>query len=338
MSGKKIALMNHSNLRGLHLGCARVMRLIEEGLEQRGCIIHARLDTKEDWRKSPRTLQALRDCDAIVINGEGTLHHGRRKAERLLEVATHELTRNKELSLINALWQDNPDSWATYLRGFRTLWARDQRSASLMARQLGREVSWMGDISTSAGAIESTAPRHGIVLGDSVSGGTSNLLCQLARELSEEQPVELIPLTTGWLDDNPYRSWLWRTWKRIGARRKFEKCKAIFPQQRFLSIEEEYLTLLGKSELLVTGRFHGLCLALVSGTPFVALPSNSWKIKALFEDVGIDERRLVESGALSKDLILQQDWSWSELERSNIAAFLRQNQERATKMFDAIAA
>ena len=114
--------------------------------------------------------------------------------------------------------------------------------------------------------------------------------------------------------------------------------KTIFPAQRYLSLEEDYLEILAQSKLLVTGRFHGLCLALICGTPFIALTSNSWKIEALFKDVGLDPRRLVDINALNKELVIQQDWSWSEKERTNIAAFLSRNQESAQAMFDEIAA
>jgi hypothetical protein len=77
---------------------------------------------------------------------------------------------------------------------------------------------------------------------------------------------------------------------------------------------------------------------LVTGTPFITVSSNSWKIEALFEDAGIDKRRLVTPDALSRDLVLGQDWAFTIAEQANIAAFLDRSQRGAAAMFDAIAA
>lgn len=337
MSGKKIVLMNHTDMQGHHFGCARVMRLIEEGLTARGCVIHARLDGKEDWRTNPASLRLLAGCDAIVINGEGTLHHGRKKAGWLMEVAAHEVTRGKELALVNALYQENPDSWAPLLQRFAHLYARDSRSAAEMARQAGRPVAHFGDLSTSAGAVPGAAVRHGIMVGDSVRNSATARLAGLAAELDRSEPARLIPLTVSMREENPYRPWLSRALRRwtVGIRQR--RMLARHPLMRYLSSEAEYVGMLRAARLSVTGRFHGICLNLVTATPFIAVTSNSWKIEALFEDAGLDPRRLVAQDRLTPDLVLGTDWSFSAGEEANIAAFLARSQAGAAAMFDAIA-
>lgn len=47
------------------------------------------------------------------------------------------------------------------------------------------------------------------------------------------------------------------------------------PPFRLAHTEADYLVRLGQARLHVTGRFHGICLSLVSGTPFRAVGSNS---------------------------------------------------------------
>ncbi|TGD62674.1 polysaccharide pyruvyl transferase family protein [Tabrizicola sp. WMC-M-20] len=337
MTGKKIVLMNHTDMQGHHFGCARVMRLIEDGLTSRGCVITARLDGKMDWRKDAQALSVLADCDAIVTNGEGTLHHGKRKAGWLMAAGTHDVTRDKEMALINALYQDNPQSWAPMLRGFRHLYARDSRSAEEMARQAGRAVPWFGDLSTSDGKIDGAVDRAGIVVGDSVSTTTTDALGVLAMALSAQESVHLVPLTTSWYEENPYRSWPSRWLRRRAAQKKFLRRQERFPLYRHLPSEAAYLDLLRESRLLVTGRFHGVCLSLVTGTPFVTVSSNSWKIEALFADVGLDPRRLVKTEDLTTRSVLETDWSFSDTEVQNINAFLDRNKACATAMYDAIA-
>lgn len=337
-AGKKTVLMNHTNMLGHHFGCARVMRLIEEGLESRGCVITGRIDGKLDWRTDPASLKVLADCDLIVINGEGTLHHGRRKAGWLMETARHEVTRGKELAIVNALYQENPDDWAPMLRGFRHLYARDSRSGAAMSAQAGRPVPWMGDLSTSAGAIPDVLPRAGILVGDSVRNSATRSLALLAEKLNSKEPTRLLPLTTSLREENPYQATVKRLLRRWSVALRQAMMERRFPLLAYLRSEEDFIDALRRSRLCVTGRFHGVCLNLVTGTPFIAVTSNSWKIEALFADAGLDPRRMVPQDKLTEELVFGTDWSFSDTERANIARFLQATVTSAAEMFDRLAA
>lgn len=50
-----------------------------------------------------------------------------------------------------------------------------------------------------------------------------------------------------------------------------------------------YLSWMSSLKLFVTGRFHGVCLAALSNTPFLAFPSNSHKIEGLLADMHCPE-------------------------------------------------
>lgn len=337
MGNKKFVLMNHTNMQGHHFGCARVMRHIEQGLMDRGGVIWARVDGKMDWREDPQTLQKIAECDAIVINGEGTLHHGRKKASWLMAVGDHPMTRSKELSLINALYQDNPDSWAPLLRGFTHLYARDARSAAEMSKQAERDVPWLADLSTAAGGVVSDHARSGIVVGDSVSNNATKVLANLAMILNTTEPTQILPLTISLREENPYRPAAIRAWRNwtVGLRQKWQEHQ--YPILSYLTSEQDYIAAIQSARLSVTGRFHGICLNLVTATPFICVTSNSWKIEALFEDAGLDPRRLVSRDALSQKLVLETDWGFSQQERDNIDGFLKRSQQGAKEMFDRIA-
>ncbi len=336
MSARKFVLMNHTDMQGHHFGCARVMRHIEQALTDRGGVILARVDGKMDWRKDPATLQKIAACDVIIVNGEGTLHHGRKKASWLMAVGDHSATKGKELALINALYQENPDSWAPLLRGFKHLFARDTRSAAAMSAHAGREVAWLADLSTAAGGDLSVEARRGIVIGDSVSKAATKLLAKLAIELNGSEPTRILPLTISLREENPYRPIPLRLLRRwtVGLRQRRQQWE--FPILTYLGSEHEYVSAIKAARVSITGRFHGICLNLVTGTPFVCVTSNSWKIEALFEDAGIDLRRLVAREALTKKLVLETDWSFSAREQQNIAAFLTRSQHQAKVMFDTI--
>jgi exopolysaccharide biosynthesis predicted pyruvyltransferase EpsI len=62
---------------------------------------------------------------------------------------------------------------------------------------------------------------------------------------------------------------------------------------------------IGDARVVITGRHHGVCAAIVAGRPFVALASNSHKIEATLEAVGL--ARLVV--ATPQEAVAQRDWA-----------------------------
>lgn len=52
---------------------------------------------------------------------------------------------------------------------------------------------------------------------------------------------------------------------------------------------EALIDLLAGADAVVTGRFHGIMLAILAGTPFAVAPSNSWKSRGFMEDSGFAE-------------------------------------------------
>ena len=335
MSGKKFVLMNHTNMQGHHFGCARVMTAIEQGILARGGEIIARLDGKQNWQTTPASLEVLATADAVLVNGEGTLHGGRKKAGWLVDIADHPVAKGKELSLINTIYQNNPPSWGPRLARFDHLYARDSRSAENMSKSIGREIPWLGDLSTSMGALSAQSEkRHGIIVGDSVKKPVTAALAALSAKLPPT--ADLVPLTISLREENPYKSWAKRQFRHYTLKLRQSRQEKRFPNLQYLDSEQAYLDLLRNKELSITGRFHGVCLNLVAGTPFVCLSSNSWKIEALFADVGLDSRRLVSPAQLTTDFVTQTDWQFSVAEREGIANFLAWNQQRANEVFDKI--
>ena len=106
---------------------------------------------------------------------------GKKAAADLLKVATNRYRQGKGLFLVNALYQNNPVEWKNWLSEFDGIWARDSRSAAELGMLLEHPVKYVPDLSLCAGAIPSSAPRCGVIVGDSVGskdhgtiGGLSN--------------------------------------------------------------------------------------------------------------------------------------------------------------------
>jgi polysaccharide pyruvyl transferase WcaK-like protein len=336
---KKVAILNHTDLQGHHFGCSRVMRLLEQGLTSRSCEIIGRLDGKLDWRTDQSCLEILGEADAIVINGEGTLHHGRKKASWLMSVASHPVTQHKELAIVNTLYQDNPSHWIPLVRGFSHLYARDNRSAKHLGDHAGRPVPFFGDLSTSEIDPRAHTKQHRdlVTISDSVNRKVSDKLSRLAQDLESSTAVSLTPLTRTLREENPYSAWPVRTWRKKTLQTRQLLRERRFPLLKFVNSESEFLDKLLTSKLCITGRFHGVCLCLATNTPFIAISSNSWKIEALFEDAGISWRRLVKINDLNRKVIEEKDWHFSEEEKQKISHFLARSHAGAAGMFEAIA-
>jgi len=111
MAGSAI-ILNDTSTR-YHHGCTRVMRLLLAGLERQGLNIIARSPARHDWAQDSVFLRALENADVVVINGEGTLHHGRPAGAALLAVVDHPAC-HAPVALINALWEENPPECAKH--------------------------------------------------------------------------------------------------------------------------------------------------------------------------------------------------------------------------------
>ena len=76
-----------------------------------------------------------------------------------------------------------------------------------------------------------------------------------------------------------------------------------------------------------------MCLSLVTGTPFLAVGSNSWKIEALLSEAGVDADRMLSAEQLAHLGPDDLDRPFSATELANIAAFLEHAQSSATSLF-----
>jgi hypothetical protein len=99
---------------------------------------------------------------------------------------------------------------------------------------------------------------------------------------------------------------------------------------------EVLLDMVASSECFVTGRFHGICLALLTRTPFLALASNSHKTEGMLASLGMEDRLLPHPEAVVRRLA--SGCSYSEDERARIEVYLEDARTGARTMFADIAA
>ena len=320
----RAVILNDTSSR-YHHGCSRVMRLLVAGLERHGLTITARSPARHDWAGDDGLLSAMRAADVIVVNGEGTLHHGRPAGARLLAVAQHAARADTPLALVNALWQDNPEEWSKPLAKFDLIAARDNVSAEDMAHTTRAEVRWLPDLSLSAPAEITPGPRRGVIIGDSVKPGPRRVLGRAARRYRDARLVPTKTLGGRLWRFAPTRAALAAAW-----------CGGLgLPPLDMPGDEAAYLDRISRADLHITGRFHAVCLSMLTETPFLALGSNASKIERLLADAGLGQARLLGAEALAHP---PEAAPFSTGELDAIRSFRERAQRQAEALFADIAA
>jgi hypothetical protein len=187
-----VLLLNDTDEGATHFGCMRVMRTIRAELAQRGLPDLPSIKVGTDWRQDRHLVAQIDAAKLVIINGEGTLHHGKRRGRWLLEAGARVKARGGRVALINALWQDNPRDWVDLARGFDILACRDTRSADALGGATGRDVTCLGDLSMFHPWKGEPLPRDGVMVGCSVHGSVTEGLASFAQVGGHD----FIPVTT----------------------------------------------------------------------------------------------------------------------------------------------
>ena len=316
-----VLILNDTDLNGSHFGCYKVMSTIIDALGQRG-IKHDTVKVATKWWSNSEISSKIVSSKLVIINGEGTLHHGRKKGKWLLDAAKLAKDSGAKVALINALWQENPSSWADITSSFDLLQCRDSMSQSHLKQQTNRKVMFFGDLSMIDPWPNSPNEyRLGMLVSDSVSKTQSEKLLRFAGK--NEATMMSITTTKAKLR--------WLSAICLGP-----DALAGYRNQKVAKSLSEYMNALGMAENVVTGRFHTACMALLTKTPFLALNSNSWKIEALLKDVGLNlKRRNANIRDFGTQNLLLKKFSAREIE--NIDHNLKKWRLSAQNMFDELA-
>ncbi|MEO5325270.1 polysaccharide pyruvyl transferase family protein [Mesorhizobium sp. CC13] len=318
-----------------HFGCFRVMRAIEHNLGRRGVEVAATSLVRTEWWNDRSFLEATAASDLIVINGEGTCHHGSRHAEGLLRIVEHPVRGHRPVVLINALYQENPAEWARYLEQMDAIWTRDSWSAAEVRERIGREIPWALDLSMSEGEhpVAETAKRDLLTIGESVVGNVSRSLVKASQTHPQ---ARFLPIVTTMKSRKPEYPAVFRVLRDIYVQGHLLTFKIRNRDSIFSASEQEYAGYLLRSFLHVSGRFHAVCFALTTRTPFLTLPSNSWKIEALFADVGLDLRRIVNPAEIGDLISRPETLKFDAEEEVNLTRALKLAVDNSACMFDEI--
>lgn len=300
---RRVAIINHTAPPGAgHFGCLTVMKVLEEALTHRGCEIALRVPVTVDWRNLNPEL--LGDLDAIVVNGEGSIHHTatRRRVAGLAQLGPY--ARDKlgvPAYLINATLYALDEAALTGIAGFNRVFVRDSASLDELAgHQI--EAEFVPDLTLGFDFPKSYA-RVGYTVTDSVLPDATKKL----QRISQAQ------------------NW---PFGKIRARPETKDRPAI-------ETPADFAQYLASRQGVLTGRFHAATFCVGTRTPFVAIESNTPKISSLCQDIWGRTDRVMDLSTFkartAKPLL---HWRDGELEAVN--RYVETARQRIDQMFDDI--
>jgi uncharacterized membrane protein YkvA (DUF1232 family) len=267
-----------------HFGCALVMRNLMRLLRENDLDTVFSWPVNKDWRASED--QIPRDLDAVIVNGEGSIHHSatRWKPHALLALARFARCELRVPAfLINATIYDLEPMLFDELRLFTAVYVRDSASERLLATH-GIRASTVPDLTFAFPLPDPPQNRFGICAADSTMDDVARALKQFCRK----RDYSYLPI----------RQPIYSSWRRWPDR--------LYPAPSFDRLLSRY-------ELAITGRFHGATACLLTRTPFVAVESNTPKIATLLDDVFGSRSRLLDVEQIDRaDLASFSSWSAAE--------------------------
>ena len=188
------------------------------------------------------------DCDVLVVNGEGSMHHGGGAFREKMQLIEAAVAKGRPACLINSVWQDNPHQFDAALAKCRQVVVREVLSRDAIAGH-GITAQVMPDQSYFApvGKGDVVDFKGAIVMTDFLS-----------REFGC-----FVRLRSRWAERYPFvdmRAMDWATLVRS----------------------------LKTARLLLTGRHHAIYAACKARTPFLALAGNTHKIEGIVATAGVD--------------------------------------------------
>jgi len=322
-----------------HHGSKMVTARLVDGFVSRGFLVLT-IPAGSSWRDH---VEEIDRAGVVVVNGEGTLHHSAPAAMELMALAPYCHSRSIPVFLVNSVWQDNSRLMAQQAKSFSGCFVRESRSqAELAAHGVTAEV--VPDLVLGWAGPQDAGERSGLLVTDSVNLADTGQLAKLAKKTPGATFTTLHPAPGSPIDytEHGFTRLGQKTSPGVGAKlkKRLYRLRGDLYQanrrRRGLQVDyslEGFFAALATSQLLITGRYHAVCMALVTRTPFFALESNSHKVESMLEDAGL-AHRLVHLGALREAGAEMSAWGDDDERRAE--AYCRTAVSAQKRMFDHI--
>lgn len=314
----KAVLLNDTRV-DLHHGCDRVWQSLVMNCATVGIDIFATAPAHVDWKENHLFMQAFETADLVIVNGEGTIHHDKQAGDNLLDAGRLARQQGIPAALINCTWESNGPEFKKKLMDFSLISVRETLSEKEIA-SVNIKPMVVPDLSLE-GLNWHNNPRKKIGFGDSVARHELPVLHTLLKATFESVAFPIQYPQEG-------MAGFWQFFRTY-----IHKSDLLHPKDlaRIISNRilqwrnatrdsEEFIRRLSHLSLLISGRFHSICAAMGTGTPFLALESNSHKVRGMLIDAGLISRLILPSG-LTEEL-MQASTTWKDSERESLYSYL----------------
>jgi len=309
-----------------HYGCMLVMNNLRHLLEKRGAEIIWTWPVGIDWRKHKKLITNKPLVDAIIVNGEGTIHHSasRQHARALSEFAQfskQELHTN--CYLINATLHSNEPSLYQVLQAYKMIYVRVKESL-VELNSYGLQGKYVPDLTFTKAVIPPISPptKEIGVIDTALKQEIPQLkqYCQ-TNKLTLKSIVVARPSSINILKSP--RPFVKNIHKWLRGDYKIATSPIAFIQ---------YLAL---HKLIITGRYHAVTMCLKYKIPFVAIESNTPKISFLLDDIFHNTSRNINFNQLSS-LDIASYSHYTEKEHLSLDCFISNAETNIEQMIDTI--
>ncbi|VAX35718.1 hypothetical protein MNBD_UNCLBAC01-518 [hydrothermal vent metagenome] len=338
---KKVVILNDTSI-ACHHGCTKVMSNIRYLLNKLNMDIIDTCFCGEDWQLNDRVIRNIQKCNVVLVNGEGTLHDSQEKGLHLAKVAKYCKKVGVLAILMNTTYYNNGKEFLEYMKFFDLIFVR-QSFAQKELRKHGIDSEVVPDM-TFYDTVDILEDRRDIAV-----GFTDSVFKRLSEKLF------------GWVEKSEHFRYLptlrpcdivkWNNFGLIIRRIKYEGRNIFSFFQKYILRKnlpyqyekrsyffyscESYIKEISRCELLITGRFHALCFALKTKTPFLVMHLGLNKVEGMLYDIGLNENRIIEIDALDNEMIKKfRHFESSELKK--IETYTKSAVSKIEAMFEKI--
>lgn len=316
-----------------HHGCEAVVRQLLMGLENSG-ITPTRVVAGMNWSAQA---EDFLNADLVVINGEGGLHHDRPIVEEVLDLAIRRRELSRPTALVNTSWFANSPANTRRLAAFDLIAMRDplswQEVSSFKLDCISAPDLAIRESSTFAAPDMIPSGRF------MVSDSTRTDITRQLRSHAKKSRWDYLPILYAPTSPRPSNKSR-KIFLKIRVARAVGPLAGCLMSPRYhahlagVPDLPAYMNALRRSRGVLTGRFHTACLCIGLGVPFVAVGSNTEKIRSLLLDTGLSpETRMIPAGSLNK---VDSIPPFTVLEMESLKSFRLESETRFLNLFDAI--
>jgi hypothetical protein len=323
-----------------HHGSSSVVKVILDELGRRGIDVVSSTELA-GLASDPPALKT-RSIDGVLINAEGALHGHSKHAVRFARVVEACEENGLPCFVINAVLDECDRDVTDKLRKVSGMFCRESRSKA-RADSLGIPAQLCPDLTFALHLPEGLdwVPGTKGLVTDSTLAETNRFLHSFAALHDFSYlPLRGAPQITSYSETKSVS----RALKFAVRRRVGQFFRGRFQADRYgcaVATADQFLQkIASNTKLVISGRFHGVCLCLKVGVPFLAVRSNTYKVEGLLEDAGFADRLVAMDALADRDRsfeLLNTAANWSEADEQNRCRYIKFAEDSIRACFDHIA-